>query len=328
MHVRMGDATTEGGTGRAPAPSRRRRLALAIGAGLLGGGVVWALRQRELLDALRHVSPAMIAVLLGLSATALVAQAMRFRVAARAFGARLGIAESVGTTLVNGMAQLCAPARTGLLVRAAYLQAAHGVSLARYGALTITSELVLFAVAALLGAGCALAARPPHLVLGALFCLAAVAVAAVYAACGWMGTTVRNLPRLGERLHDFRTGLGVWRQRPVEAGRLAAWSALVIALHALRLAASFAAIGTAVSLTDVMVVQAAVALSIFVAVTPGGLGLKEGVVVAVAAALGIDAGVAVLASLVDRAVSVLELLAGGLVATPLLVRRTVSHAPG
>jgi uncharacterized membrane protein YbhN (UPF0104 family) len=324
----MGDATAGSAAGRPPTSSRRRLVAFVIGVGLVVSGVVWALQQHQLLEALRRVSPAMIAALFALSAMALMAQALRFRVAARAFGASLGIQESLELTLVNGMAQLWAPARTGLLVRAAYLRASYGISLARYGALTITSELVLFVVAALLGAGCALAGSPSNPVIGGLFCLAVLAVAGVYVACDRLAVAGRNLPRVGERLDDFRTGLGVWRRHPVEARRLAAWSTLVVALHGLRLAASFAAVGAAASLTDVMIIQAAVALSIFIAVTPGGLGMKEGVVVGVAAALGIDVGVAVLASLVDRAVSVLELIVGGLAAMPMLTRRTVSHAPG
>jgi uncharacterized membrane protein YbhN (UPF0104 family) len=327
MTVPMGDATAGRPAERPPPSSRRRLVAFVIGAGLIGGAVAWALQQHQLLEAVRRLSPLMLAALLALSATALVAQALRFRVAARVFGAPIGIRESLELTLVNGMAQLWAPARTGLLVRAAYLRATHGISLARYGALTITAELVLFFVAALLGAGCALAGRPSHPVIGALFCLAVFAVGGVYVACDRLAIAGRNLPRLGERLNDFRTGLVVWRRHLREARRLAAWSTLVVTLHGLRLAASFTAIGTAVSLTDVMIIQAAVALSIFIAVTPGGLGMKEGVVVGVAAALGIDVGVAVVASLIDRAVSVLELVVGGLVAMPMLTRRTV-HASG
>jgi len=78
----MGDATAGSAAGRPPTSSRRRLVAFVIGVGLVVSGVVWALQQHQLLEALRRVSPAMIAALFALSAMALMAQALRFRVAA------------------------------------------------------------------------------------------------------------------------------------------------------------------------------------------------------------------------------------------------------
>jgi uncharacterized membrane protein YbhN (UPF0104 family) len=237
--------------------------------------------------------------------------------------------EALGLTCINNMMSYSVPVRGGTLVRAAYLQHVHGFALGRYAALTVSSHVVILGLVALAGAVLAwtVPARrdlamslalgfvaAPVLLVGALWALA------VLAALG------RRVPRLAGHAQAFRDGLASWRQHPRLARRFALVSLVVFVAHGLRLWVAFEAVAVTVTLPEILVVQAAVAVASVLSFTPANLGTKEAVITLLAGVLGIEPSLALVAGLIDRGAAVLESLLGGAAFSRTLLR-DVRRAP-
>jgi uncharacterized protein (TIRG00374 family) len=71
-----------------------------------------------------------------------------------------------------------------------------------------------------------------------------------------------------------------------------------------------------------MLFSAATVLTQLVSIAPGGLGIREAVVAGVAASLGFDAGISVVAVALDRGVAMVVVIALGTIYTYILSSKT------
>ncbi|EDN67579.1 conserved hypothetical protein, membrane [Beggiatoa sp. PS] len=99
---------------------------------------------------------------------------------------------------------------------------------------------------------------------------------------------------------------------------------VLVFLWGLRLYVCFMALGSPIHFYQIMIIQTFVGLSFVISITPGNLGIKEGITVFGASLFGISPTTALLASLVDRAVTMLVVFAVGLVFTHILIRKIQS----
>jgi uncharacterized membrane protein YbhN (UPF0104 family) len=94
-----------------------------------------------------------------------------------------------------------------------------------------------------------------------------------------------------------------------------------ITLFSARMYISFGIAGSEISVYHAFLIGIIANLSFFLSFTPGGLGVKEGFVAGISYLLFADAGIGVVASLIDRAVNLLLTLITGIISIKILDKR-------
>ena len=148
----------------------------------------------------------------------------------------------------------------------------------------------------------------------ALDALVWLGVASLYAGVAGMILGIHSLGGLLLALGGIFSVLAVlvgrrtrlsWSQGiALQAGRLAG-----VMIEAIRLALSFVALSAPIELTRASVLVAASPYASLLFFLPGGLGAREGITAAAAAAVGVSAGVAFIAAALNRVVGLAVLLA-------------------
>jgi len=279
----------------------RRLVGIGVAAVILVSLAVVALHSGDLLGTLRNVSPEMLGALVVVGVVLHLAQAWQFGIVSRALGYPVAAGEAVGLTAVNTAANYAIPVRGGAAARAAYMRAVHDMPVSRY-AMVMTSLLGVSLVVAA-AAGLLVGTMPGvrtdgavELVFGIVLVAGSLAAAVlVVVRERWKGP--RWLRRIGEALS---AGIDAWLAAPGHMWRFAASGLIVFGIGAGKLWLAFTAVGTPIAPAGAVVLQAAATLAFLVSLTPGNLGVREGIVVAVATGLGLDVDVALAAVLVDR----------------------------
>lgn len=308
----------------------RRRVLFAVGWIAVLAAAAWVFRHPEVVAPLASVGPQEIALLLLLSVAALFANGLSFRALLQAAGIRPSFVEWFGLSTTNTMYNMLLPAKPGLLARGYYLNRRHGLAPVPFAALTAAgSWFALLAAALMLLGGLALVGRqdggPPLLpfAAGIIVLLAVASVASLAVNPGWLRSRKGRAAALAS---EFVAGIRSLSERPWDAVAVVVHSAAMLAFSAWRLRASCEAVGHVPSWGAALVATALVVLSTVVSITPGNLGIKEGITAFCAGLLGMDAESALLASLVDRAASTAATLAAGAVFHHLLVREMTKES--
>lgn len=288
--------------------------------------VAYVVLQRDMLDALRAISPGMAVAIGAVSVVALVLQSFQFRAAILINGILMPLRESVALTAANTMANYYLPIRGGMVVRAAYMKRVYGFQISRYASVTVAITGLTIAMAGLLGVvGIGLVAlgggEPDQRGIVVFIGVAVAAVAAV-AVTSIMSRLVGGNGRLASFVRTFRTGMALWLHDRRGLTIFLAWTFLFFGAQALRLWLAFLSVGVRVDFGSMLVIQAMAAVAFILALTPGNIGIKEGSIVFAASLLGVDPEIALLASLVDRSVTLIVTAAFGLFNTRFLSSRT------
>jgi uncharacterized protein (TIRG00374 family) len=98
-------------------------------------------------------------------------------------------------------------------------------------------------------------------------------------------------------------------------------------LFAGRLWIAFHALSQGVTLDQCILFSSAAILTRLVSIAPGGLGVREAIVTSVASALGFDAGVSLVAVIIDRLVETVVVITLGIVYTYTLGKKIASAEP-
>lgn len=302
-----------------------RRIGYVLGLAALIVMSAYVIRRRDVVATLRHVRPGHLVGLASVSLAVSVANGLRFAAAVRVYGLRLTFSAWYGMSVVNTMLNYALPAQGGTAMKGAYMKRRYGFSYTDFTALTASSELLALATAGLLGV--ISWALVPGIDEAGSSAVLGLLVATILAAVG--GVVVLAQPSVlswmkgkwGRRLARFSDGVRAWASRRVLAGAYAGWTVVWLVLQGLRLGIAFAAVGVAVDPVSLLLIQSLVAISGAVSTIPGNLGLREGVASLSAGLLGLDADLALLASLVDRAVSLVFVIVIGLIYTRVLARQ-------
>lgn len=274
-------------------------------------GYLWV--RRGELGELLAIGPGTVAALVALVGATMLVRAVSFRLLVDRLGARIGIGEAVAlttaTTLVNHV-----PMSAGLVLRGAVLHRHHDLSVPRYVALMGASGLLTVAASGGLGLGATLASAstlPSTTLAGLVALFAGVAVAPLvllHLPPAWLagGGAVRS---------RMRAVVEGWRDVRADRGTLAALAGLALlqlALVATRFTLCFGAGGVQAGWLAAAVFASVATLSVLASVTPGGLGLREVLVAALAAPFGLGFQQGMVAASLDRAVLLaFSVLAGG-----------------
>ncbi len=289
---------------------------------LLGMGAYVA-TQGDLISALAGVSPAQIGLLLVLAFGALVAQAKQFQTALTVSNIEIGTVEATGLTAVNTMANYYLPVRGGTVVRAGYMVSVHGMSVSSYVVLTMVTVVTGLVVATTAGLAATVLLNVDDSGLGVLvpFLGALLLVGAVVGVSFVGSRSITGSSRLSRIVASLTSAAAVWRTNPVAGLRLVMWTVVVLMVQVARLFVAFSSVGADVGVIEMVLIGSLVSMSFVVSITPGNLGIKEGVTALAGALVGVTSGVALLGSLVDRGAALVVTFAVGAVSIGPLIRR-------
>ena len=268
-------------------------------------------RETDLAALLLRVNPGTLAALFVIQCLFNAVTGLMMRELALFFGVRLTRLEWYGLPVVTTMGNYLTPASGGLVARAVYLNQRHGLSYPRFLSLLSSGYLVNFLVISSLGLIAVLGwhIKDTRVLPLSLFFLSVTAII--------LALLYRPIPipadegRLRGFLRDVAGGWPLMRSSPTLIGKLIALSLMNILLGAGSLWLAFHALGYPVPGVDALLVSLLQTFSLLVSITPGNLGVLEGIVSLSSGLLGHGMGAGLLAALLIRAVTVLFILSHG-----------------
>ncbi len=286
--------------------------------------VAWILltRAEDLRAAFSLTLPLFALISVSVVASFLV-NGIELQVLAGRFGNRIPLGEALLLGLMVSTLNYL-PMKTGTMLNGVLMKVRYKVTFGHFGAL-VTGSSVFFLWTATVAAGLMLLVEAgssatatlllvaPNVVLGMLIVWGRLHPG------GWLDGHSSRIVRFVGRAID---GLGLI----FSSGRLLAIelaiNIVLIGLNALRIMWAFQALSVDVSFAAATVVTSVGVFAGRLSVIPGGIGFKEGGSAAGAGLVGIDAGLGLAASVVERAVSIVWLLVLGVPATLYLQRIT------
>jgi hypothetical protein len=143
-----------------------------------------------------------------------------------------------------------------------------------------------------------------HAAVGFVFAFAAMVVASLMLTRG-APQLIGLLPkRMADRLDQTSAALREFIHRPGLVSRVIIWHALAIVLRGSRIWVLFAAVAVNLDWREALLLIAVAEASILILVTPGGLGVREGAIVAGALLVGVAPEVAATVALIDRILTI------------------------
>lgn len=277
---------------------------LLLGAYLLYLALNWP-RVRPLLD----VSPGAIAALAGLVGVVFVSNGMINRFLYRALGVPIGVNEGIGLAAINSLANLL-PISGGLVAKGLYLKQRYRLAYTPFLAATVALYVLFIGVNGLVGLG----------VLGGRAAVGLDAPGALVAGFAFLAGTLlllrlpiplppwERLAALVGRLDQGRRLLG--SNLPLSAA-LVGLRLVQTAAMAGRLYIAFRLLSQPIPYDLCLLLAAGAVLTQLVTLAPGGLGVQEAIIAALATLLGYDPALSVVVVGLDRLVELAIVLTLG-----------------
>lgn len=253
---------------------------------------------------LPHVSPAFVVAIFALYLAMRVLNGLTTKLALNALHYELGLGEATMLAVLTTYANLLLP-RAGLGLPALYLKLRRNVS---YADFTSQALIVTTLQVGTIG-GCGLICQTLltaiyHVRFDPFVC--ALFVLSLVAGVGtpMIRPTLfaDSHGRVANFIHRIAAAWGRIGSSRSTVVAILLWNVPVMLLRAWRLQVAFYAIGTHVTFAAAFVASLLADLMFFVSVTPAGLGFREAAITYSSTMLGVDPGVALTASLLDRVV--------------------------
>jgi len=294
--------------------------------------LIYLFSNAEDLLVLEKVSLINLCFLLLLSFIATLANGCQFKYLLRIFHIKLIFTEWFGLTVTNTMLNYFTPARGGMIARALYMKKRHNLSLSEYASLLAGLNLFGFIISSLsaivVSLGCYFFLDEFYKVI-IIFSLVLLFLSTL------MGfilsrASLSSLPISNIRIQNILSLVGQGLHRFKNNTRLLIpicfFCFCFLLLSAARLYWAFLSVGIKVHWLKVLLVQAFVGLSLVISITPGNLGVKEGIIGLFARVLGISIEQAILGALVDRIIMMIIIFFFGIIYSRLLLNR-LSNIP-
>lgn len=262
----------------------RAVLSLLIIATTFAACVMYFRWHPEYIRQLQHVSPLVVAALVGVNLLLVGVLAVIFRATARLAGLELGRRENLLLTIYSSVANFFGPLQSGPGVRAIYLKRRHRVRLRDY---TLASCIYYAFYASLSALFLCAGSRPWQQTAAAVL----LAGAASYGVIRVLSARSRARHTSPVRLHIT----------PALMTSMAIWTGAQLFFIALRYHIELTATGAQVSFADSIAYAGAANFALFVSITPDGVGIREAFLLAAQQIHGIGTQYIVAASLLDRA---------------------------
>jgi len=281
-------------------------------------------RENDLASALLRVSMLSLAGLFLIQCLFNAVSGLVLRELSLFFGVRLNGTEWYGLPAATTMGNYLTPASGGLVARAVYLRQRYGMSYPRFLTLLSSGYLINFLVISAVGFFIVIGKyrHDMHVLPLAFFFLAVCTVI--------LFLLYRPVPlpdgegRIRQFLRDVISGWPLMKGKIDLIGKLIVLSLANILLGSSSLWLAFNALGYPVPGMDALLINLLQSFSLLISITPGNLGVQEGVVSLSTGLLGHGLGAGLLAALLIRAVTILYILSHGPLFSYLLSKELVA----
>jgi uncharacterized protein (TIRG00374 family) len=280
--------------------------------------VVYFYSHADSLKLILLIKPADVLVLFLLAFLSFYVLSLQFYYVMKIFHIELPFAEFFGLTICNTMFNYYLPARGGMVVRALYLKKRYRFQYAHYVSFMAGTMLISFNVTALFGLVLSAilhasgydSQRQLVLIFAGLLLFTALATLIVLALIRKdIGLTHKRFFRI---LDDIRSGLEYFRNNRQLILNFTLVHLCFIFTMAARLYWCFKSLGLNVDIFQILTVRAMANFSMVISLTPGNLGIREGIIGYFTHLLGVPLSDALTAAAVDRFVGVITVFALGL----------------
>ncbi len=237
-----------------------------------------------------------------------LAIAFGFRNSMILFKIPLKIKEWIGLSLTNSMYSYIIPFQGSMLLRAKYLKSKYEFEYSKYAALSGGSLIIGFWVAGISSLILLLTSyfitgyynKSLLMLVGLLLILTLIISLILWyipenrIKSGWKG--------LDNTIAQILKGIKVFKNNIKQLIIISIIYLISFLMLGLRLYFSFQSVGISVSLFDVLLIQMISVFSMILAITPGNLLIREGIIGLLSNILGIPIEVAILAATIDRAI--------------------------
>lgn len=287
--------------------------------------LAYLLAKPEQFLILKNVSWMSLLFLLFLSCMAILVNAWQFRYLCMIFDIHLKFTEWFGLTVCTSMYNYFTPASGGAVARAVYLKQRHDLPFSEYASLWAGIYWVSFFISSLLALVLGLASYSPadEYYLPIVAVAALLLIGTITAGAVSFFFNLSRIPLPGVRLRNmastFSSGLARFRKSRRMLLPVCFFCLGFLLLSAVKLYFAFESLGISVSFMRLILVQAFLSISLVISITPGNLGIREGIVGLFSGILGISVEQAVIGALLDRVVSLVVVFVLGFVYSRLLL---------
>jgi uncharacterized protein (TIRG00374 family) len=282
-------------------------------------GICYLYKYQDQLSLLKSVNLLSFFLLLVYGFFSYLIIALAFKYQIRIFNIKLPFREWFGLTATNTMYNYFLPARGGFLARAYYLKKKYGFEYSKYISLLSGALLIGFLISSF--------SAVMSLIM-IFFIYGAVYVQLLYLSLAlFIGTFMGILifwflptnfikypsRRLTDFFFNIIKGLQYFQNSKKTLALVMSIHFVTILFFGLRLYFAFLALGVEVNFLYIVVVQSLVAFTMVVSLTPGNLGIKEGIIGMLATMMDIPLSDAIMAAAIDRSVAmVIVFIFGGI----------------
>lgn len=297
-------------------PASRRVIRVAIVVIVLGLLIRAVVRDDELRNQLATLSGRTFLIGSVFAVLQMLSLAYFLKVVVDNLANRIDMPTSLHTTAVSTLANYFLPFRGGAGVRAVYLKRYHGLSYEKFVVTLYGNYIILILVNATIAATLLLAPSVEWntsvaIVFITLVAMASLAISLISPRLRLDELLVFLVERVGGRFvaasaTRIRNVIEGWKTIAGDLGLLRRMIAVVIVNFFARLgmfAFLFAELGVDASIEAVVIIAAVTNLTIFVALTPGALGIREAVLTVFSVSVGVSESNVLAASLAERAVT-------------------------
>jgi len=136
---------------------------------------------------------------------------------------------------------------------------------------------------------------------------------------------LRNFPKIQKLIQNVEKGLSLFKGNNNLLAKIVVFKFLFIFIMGLKLYCAFIAIGIETNLLTILIIQSLAVFSMFISLTPGNLGIREGIIGLLSAILDIPLKKALFGAFIDRAAMMCIVIFLGLIFTRILATTMERH---
>jgi len=287
--------------------------------------LVYLLAKPEQFLILNNISVASFCFLVLLSYLVIFVNAWRFRYLCKIFDISLTFTEWFGLTVCTTMYNYFTPASGGAVARAVYLKKKHDLSYSEYASLWASIYWVIFFISSTIAIVLGVVLYSPETKYYLLIIIFSSVLLLGTIASGLIALffDLSRIPLPGARLCNmasiFSRGIARFKKNRSILLLVCIFCLGFIFLSAVKLYWAFESLGISVSLSKVILIQTFMSISLVISITPGNLGIREGIVGVFSGILGISVEQAIFGALLDRVVSLAVVFFLGFIYSRLLL---------
>jgi len=259
----------------------------------------------EELSSILRLNWIVVTLLLILALTALLFNSTYFHAAIKLFGVNLKVNESLGLTVLNTMYSYLMPAKTGIVFRAYYLKIKHNFPYQSNITFLIGNLIVSGMVSLVLSNIVSFTYWQSGELSDSLFYGLIILTIASFCILYLLDKVKFPRDQLKSRILIFIKS-SITDVRTFKTNKRLLYytilaQLLLLIISAIRLYVTFKVLGFDVDFLRVLTVQILLNFSLIISITPGNLGIKEGIIAFSAAFLSVSVDEALLVAIIDRA---------------------------